>query len=172
MKLSPAVLLAGALVGVVATAGVAVAVDGRAGAATQSAAADGMPSAVEDFKYPQSEADAALKARGIKLKSGDGNIVYTACATEADPSRIEVYSHAEPNIPFCFKVTGANGGSLVVELPRVYAVRSYDYKVHVDMTVEEAQVSFDVPKNEWAGVGKTLDPKKRDHALVALSASK
>ncbi|MFI5999639.1 hypothetical protein ACIA98_04365 [Streptomyces sp. NPDC051366] len=172
MKLSPAVLLAGALVGVVATAGVAVAVDGRAGVATaQTAAADLPPSAVEDFQYPQSEAEAAFKARGVKLKSGDGHIVYIACSTEPDPGRIEVYSNSEPNKPFCFRVTGA-GGSLVLELPRVYAVRSNDYKVHVDMTVEEAKVSFDVAKNEWAGVGKTLDPQKRDHALVALSASK
>lgn len=154
MKLSPAVLLCGALVGVVATAGVAVAVDGRAGAATaQTAAADLPPSAVEDFQYPQSEAEAAFKAGGVKLKSGDGHIVYIACSTEPDPGHIEVYSNSGPNKPFCFRVTGA-GGSLVLT------------------TVEEAKVSFDVAKNEWASVGKTLDPQKRDHALVALSASK
>ncbi|MER5777498.1 hypothetical protein ABT144_25060 [Streptomyces sp. NPDC002039] len=172
MKLSPAVLLASAVAGVIAMAGVAVAVDGRAGGAgVQATGTDVPPFAVEDFQYPQAEAAAALAARGIKLKSGDGHIVYTACGTDADPNRIEVYSHKEPNKPFCFRVTG-NGGSLVLELPRVYAVRSNDYKVHVDMTVENTQVSFEVPKNEWVGVGKTADKEKRDHALVALTASK
>lgn len=151
--------------------GVAVATDARSGSTTaQAAAADLPPSVVEDFQYPQWEADAALKARGIKLKSGDGHIMYAACNTIADPDRIEIYSHTEPNKPFCFRVTGA--GSLVVELPRVYAVRSFDYKVHVDMTVENSEVSFDVPKNEWVGVGKTTDPQKRDHALVALTTTK
>ncbi|MEV7730454.1 hypothetical protein AB0P15_38005 [Streptomyces sp. NPDC087917] len=172
MKLSYAVLVTSVLTGVVAMGGVAVAVGaGSSGSAAQTAAADMPPSAVEDFQYPQAEADAALAARGIKLKSGDGHIVYTTCGTDVDPNRIEVYSHIEPNKPFCFRVTG-NSGSLVLELPRVYAVRSNDYKVHVDMTVENTQVSFDVPKNEWVGVGKTTDPQKRDHALVALTASK
>ncbi|MFJ7160022.1 hypothetical protein ACIQUQ_34420 [Streptomyces sp. NPDC101118] len=171
MKLSPAVILAASLAGVVTMGGVAVAVDGRAGETVAQAAAELPPSAVEDFAYPQADADAALKARGIKLKSGDGHIMYAACTAVDDPSRIEVYSHTEPNKPFCFRVTGA-AGSLVLELPRVYAVRAGDYKVHVDMTVEKSEVSFDVPKNEWVGVGKTTDPQKRDHALVALTASK
>ncbi|MFJ3235945.1 hypothetical protein [Streptomyces sp. NPDC086787] len=40
------------------------------------------------------------------------------------------------------------------------------------MTIEDTRASYDVPKNEWVGVGKTVDPQKRDYALVALTATK
>ncbi|MFG3280442.1 hypothetical protein [Streptomyces sp. NPDC048111] len=173
MKFLPAALIATSLVGVVTmAAGVAVAMDAKDGRPVAlEGSADAPPSTVESFNYPKTEADAVFKARGIKLLGGDGHIRYIDCSTPIEPGRIVISSNLDNRNDFCFSVTGASG-KLTLELPRVYGVRAYDYKLHLELTVDNTRVSADAPKNEWTGVGKNTDPQKRDHTLVELAASK
>jgi hypothetical protein len=172
MKLPRGVIAAGVLAGVVALLGVQEGTgttNGNVLAGQQLAAEDTLQSAVEDYQYPKALADATFTERGLRLKGGDGHIVYAKCGSE--PGLLEVYSSNDRTDAFCFRVTG-NSGYLNVELPRVYGVRANDYKVRVDMSVDDTQVSFDVNKNEWAGVGKLGDPQKRDHLLLEIVTTK
>ncbi|MEV6957134.1 hypothetical protein [Streptomyces sp. NPDC051183] len=170
-KLSRNALMVGAVVAAVGAVGVAGSLTASANpaSAAQAANATDMPYAVENFEYPKTEADAAFAARGIKLKSGDGNIMYVDCAVGGN--LLEFYSSTDRTDTFCFSVTG-NGGYLNLELPAVYSAKGNDYKVRVDMTVDNTEVSFDVKQNSWTSVGKLLDPAKRDHALVSIRATK
>ncbi|MFD5416346.1 hypothetical protein [Streptomyces nojiriensis] len=170
-KLSRNVLTVGAVVAAVGAVGVAgsLAAVAKPAPVAQAASATEMPYAVENFEYPKVQADEAFAARGIKLKSGDGNIMYVDCAVGGN--LLEVYSSTDRTDTFCFSVSG-NGGYLNLELPAVYSVKGNDYKVRVDMTVDNTEVSFDVKQNSWTSVGKLVDPAKRDHALVSIRATK
>ncbi|MER5886891.1 hypothetical protein ABT160_23970 [Streptomyces sp. NPDC001941] len=175
MKFSPALLVSGVLLGVAATAGAAVAAgstdDTRTGGAAQGAEP---PLAAEDFSYPHSAVDEPLKALGFTLKSGDGNVVYGKCEEIPEASRIEITTHVKYDTSFCFRVTGAKGGFITMEIPRVWSIKPGNFRVHGEMTVpaEGSKVTFEAKENEWTGVGKTTDQKKRDHTLLRLEAIK
>jgi hypothetical protein len=158
----PTLLLLGA--GAVAGA-ILVGVNAGTGGAATAVAADSPPHAVEDFQYPH--ADAIFTERGIRLKSGDGHIVLADCAGQT--GLVELWARGKDK--FCFRVTG-NSGYLTLELPQVYGIKGNDYKLRVDMSVDDTEVSFDVDKNTWTPVGESADPEGRDHMLLEIFASK
>ncbi|MFI6939599.1 hypothetical protein ACIBI4_10020 [Streptomyces sp. NPDC050418] len=129
--------------------------------------ADAAPGyAVEDYGYP--DADKILAEQDVLLKRGDGRITLAACGSETGLMEVYVREHEK----VCFKVTG-NSGWLTMEIPAVFGVKGAgEQSAVVDMTVESEEVSFDVPKGEFAAVGDTADPEGRDHMLVEIRTTK
>ncbi|WP_329071753.1 hypothetical protein [Streptomyces sp. NBC_01429] len=121
--------------------------------------------AVEDYVYPGAEK--IFAERGIRLKTGDGNILLVDCASAT--GLVEVWARGHDK--FCFQVKG-NTGYLAMELPQVYAVKGNDYKLQVDMEVAGKETSFDIAKNTWTPVGESADPEGRDHTLLEIHATK
>ncbi|SBU97477.1 MULTISPECIES: hypothetical protein [unclassified Streptomyces] len=149
-------------VAVTATATTALLLSGIA-----PAVADELPPvAVEDFVYP--DADRIYAERGIRLTTGDGNMLLADCGSAT--GLIEVWAR-DVYHPFCFSVKGATG-RLAMELPAVYGIKGNAYKIVADMTVDGTETSFDITPNTWTAVGQTADPEKRDHTLVELRATK
>ncbi|MGZ9929511.1 hypothetical protein ACXNSR_06405 [Streptomyces sp. NC-S4] len=72
---------------------------------------------------------------------------------------------------FCFRVIGSTG-YLSLELPGVYAAKGNDYKLRVDMKVDNREVSFDIKTNQWPPVGNSTDPEKCEHMLMEIFATK
>ncbi|MCX5331912.1 hypothetical protein [Streptomyces sp. NBC_00140] len=131
-----------------------------------TAAADDLPPvAVEDFVYPG--ADEIYAERGIRLTTGDGNILLADCGPAG---LIEVWAR-EFEDRFCFSVKGP-AGRLAMELPAVYGIKSNGYTIEADMTVDGTETSYDIDPNSWAGVGEADDPAEREHTLVELRATK
>lgn len=124
-----------------------------------------MPSAVEDFGYP--DADRILSEKNLKLKRGDGNIMLAECGS--DPDLLKFIGRDRDD--FCFRVTGKTG-FLTLEVPAVTGVQSKDQAAQVDMTVDGETKSYEVPKNSWQGVGETIDPASREHVLVKIVTSR
>ncbi|MFF3085901.1 hypothetical protein ACFVRB_12725 [Streptomyces nojiriensis] len=168
MRLSPARTTVGAVFGALAVVTVAtVGIAHAEGSATPAGAAEELPPlAVEDFKYP--DADSVFEKQNIRLKTGDGHITLAECGSK--PGLIEVWTSQDVGTRFCFQVTGSTG-YLSLELPRVYAVKGNDYKLRVDMKVDNREVSFDIKNNQWTPVGKSTDPEKREHMLMEIFAT-
>lgn len=134
--------------------------------ATPPATADDLPPvAVEDFAYP--DADRIHAETGIRLTTGDGNILLADCASAT--GLIEVWARGMDK--FCFSVKG-DSGRLAMEVPQVYGIKGNAYKLVADMTVDGAETSFDIAPNSWTAVGESADPEGRDHTLVELRATK
>jgi hypothetical protein len=133
--------------------------------ASTAAADDIPPVAVEDFAYPN--ADQIYADTGIRLISGDGNILLTECGSAG---LIQVGARARAD--FCFSVRG-DSGRVAMEVPQVIAIKGNDYTIVADMTVDGTETSFDVLPNTWTPVGEPADPPEyRDHTLVELRATK
>jgi hypothetical protein len=136
-------------------------------AGSPTARSDQMPSAVEDFAYPN--ADKILKDRGITLIRGDGHVQLADCKDATDA--VQVYARDQDQ-PFCFSVTG-HGGYLALDLPKTYMVRGNDGTTKVDMTVPgDPTQTYDITKNAWTPVGETADPDNRDHTLIEIRSTR
>ncbi|MGA5767668.1 hypothetical protein ACPC36_09335 [Streptomyces pseudogriseolus] len=157
------------LLGAAATAGAlawAVLAHGNAGAAASPAEAvvDAAPGyAVEDYAYP--DADRILAEQDIVLKRGDGHIVLAECTDSTYLLRFLARDRED----VCFQVT-ADTGFLTLELPAVHGVKTDDSaNTHLEMTVEDEQVEYDIPADTWEGVGESVDG--REHVLVEINVS-
>lgn len=120
-----------------------------------------MPSAVEDYGYPNAEK--ILTEQHLTLKRGNGNILLAECGS--DPDLMKFVSRDRED--FCFRVNGKKG-YLSLEAPAVTGVQTKDYSAKIDMTVGDEHSSYDVGKNKWQGIGETTDPEARDHTLVEI----
>ncbi|MFI5806029.1 hypothetical protein [Streptomyces sp. NPDC051561] len=115
-----------------------------------AAAEASMPTAVEDFAYP--DAAQVLTDRGITLKKGDGHLTLVDCAAAHD---ILVESLANiADAKFCFKATSTSG-YLTMEVPDVFAIYTKTaHSVRAQLTAEGETTTVNVPKNDWAQVGE------------------
>lgn len=154
-------LLASAAAAVAGTAATMLLLTG----APVAAADDLPPVAVEDFTYP--DADRIYAEHGIRLTTGDGNILFAECGPAG---LIEVWARDRED-PFCFSVKGSSG-RLALELPKVYGIKGNAYEIVADMTVDGTETSYDITPNTWTPVGETTDPEEREHMLVELRATK
>ncbi|MBT2585350.1 hypothetical protein [Arthrobacter sp. ISL-95] len=91
---------------------------------------------VEDYNHPEA---ARLEAeRGLKLKNGDGNIVYVECPIDSQKDLIRIESHLtyggdlgeERNGWICFK-SAAGPGWLSVEIPGSFGIKAGDQSTYV-----------------------------------------
>ncbi|MEU1201629.1 hypothetical protein ABZ446_36170 [Streptomyces sp. NPDC005813] len=141
--------------------------DSAARGGSVEAVTDAAPGyAVEDYNYPL--ADKILEEQNIVLKRGDGRIVLADCASET--GLMEVYATSQDKI--CFKVTGSSGW-LTMEIPSVYGMKgSADQSAEVDMTTDSEQKTFDVPKDNFVGVGQSDDPEGRQWTLMEIRTTK
>ncbi|MFC5804503.1 hypothetical protein [Streptomyces formicae] len=160
-----------ALLAVATSAGIALAGNGQAAEVSENSSKAGatsaqMPSAVEDFNYP--DAEKILQEQGIKLIRGDGHIVLTSCGTSANEVHVR---QRKVSKPVCFAVLG-QGGYLTLDMPRVYGVKGNDFNTEVEMRVDDTTTSYDIDKNDWTSVGETADPDGRDHALIEIRSTK
>ena len=108
------------------------------------------PSIVEDFSYPGR--DQILAERGLKLKSGDGNILYVDCDVEGDKIIVESYEFADY---VCFQLRGDHG-YLSLEIARTTYLYSENQPLDATLQIagqDELQQKH-VPENYWTGVGE------------------
>ncbi|WP_327436406.1 hypothetical protein OG279_37055 (plasmid) [Streptomyces sp. NBC_01201] len=112
--------------------------------------ATGMPSAVEDFSYPN--ADKVFEQRGITLKRGDGSITLVDCS---DAWNIKVESRVD-NSGYCFNAM-AKTGYLTLELPDAYGVWAEEHPVKATLTAEGKETTVSVPANKYQPVGEAGD---------------
>ncbi|MFD8141740.1 hypothetical protein [Streptomyces sp. NPDC059708] len=117
--------------------------------ATSGVAADGeMPSAIEDFAYPNA---AKIQAeQKILLKRGDGHITLVDCA--AGTPDIRVKSRTGQGL-FCFDVN-APKGYVTLELPSSFGIWTKDYPVKATITAAGTQTVIDAPANDYKPFGE------------------
>ena len=135
----------------IAAAGMAAAV----GATVANAAEADQPTGlVEDFSYPN--ADEILAQHNVRLKSGDGNILFVDCDVEGDVIKVESYEHADQ---VCFQLRGAHG-YLALEIPRAVFVYSENKPVEATVVLQgetTPEEPVEVGPNEWTPVGEAAN---------------
>lgn len=132
--------------------GAVIAFGGPASLSTAAVAEDAQPSLVETFDYPNAAAIEA--ARGIKLKKGDGHILFVDCADGQNQLKVESTAFPAPRNLFCFKITGAKG-DITMELPEAYLVHGNNDNVVATWTDENGKVhSTPIRKNAPTGIGE------------------
>ncbi len=128
-----------------------------------------MPTAVEDFQYP--EAERILTERKITLKRGDGHIrlkegpdhtVPTSCQAA---NEIFVESRLD-RLGYCFTVSGTTG-YLTMELPDVYGIWTEDRSVSAKLVAAGQEKQVNIGPNSVEPVGESLPGGKRS-VLVEL----
>jgi len=124
------------------------------------AAATEMPSAVEDFGYPN--AARILQDQGISLKRGDGHIVLTGCDSAYD---IMVKSRTGAK-EFCFAVRGTKG-YLTMELADAFGMWTVGHPVQATITADGKETVVNAPKNDYKPLGEAGSSEKRS-VLVEL----
>ncbi|WP_406193938.1 FG-GAP-like repeat-containing protein [Kitasatospora sp. NBC_01560] len=133
--------------------------------AANASATGGAPFAVEGYAYP--DAARILAESGVRLKSGNGNILLAACAPGGGQLRIM----ARERDDICFRMTGTTG-RLSLEVPRVHGIQSDGVRdVSVAMSVDGTTTSFPVDKKLWTAVGEAADPQSRAHTLLDITAT-
>ncbi|GGR08864.1 hypothetical protein [Streptomyces pilosus] len=131
-----------------ATLGVAYADDGSA-AASQTAAIDEMPSAVEDFNYPG--ASQIHEETGALLKRGNGRILMTSCDGSED---IWIMSRTGQQ-DFCFDVT-AKPAFLTLEIPKAHGIWTSADPVRTTVREDDGTTTvIDAPANDFTGYGES-----------------
>jgi len=129
--------------------------------AATTAAATGMPSAVEDFAYPN--AAKILQDQQITLKHGDGHItLLTDCSAGYD---IKVKSRTG-QLSYCFDVSGTKG-FLTLELPDAFGIWTEDHPVQATITAQGQETVVNAPKNDYTPYGEAGDSGLRS-VLVEL----
>lgn len=122
------------------------------GGGAAALAEDPQPELVENFEYPGAAAIEA--ARGIKLKKGDGHILFVDCAANANQLQVESTAFAAPKNLFCFKIVG-DKGNITMELPEAFLVHGNDYNVVATWTDENGKVhNTPLRKNNPTGIGE------------------
>ncbi|MFJ4798599.1 hypothetical protein [Kitasatospora purpeofusca] len=128
-----------------------------------------MPTAVEDFQYP--EAERILTERRITLKRGDGHIrlkegpdhtVPTSCQAA---NEIFVESRLD-RLGYCFVVSGTTG-YLTMELPDVYGIWTEERSVSAKLVAAGQEKQVNIGPNSVEPVGESLPGGKRS-VLVEL----
>ncbi|GIE79758.1 hypothetical protein Aph02nite_57080 [Actinoplanes philippinensis] len=132
-----------------AAAGVAVAVGG--GTLAMAAEDTATPaSLVEDFSYPGR--DKILADHGLKLISGDGNILFVDCNVAGDVIKVESYDFADY---VCFQVRGDHG-YLSLEIKRATYIFSENQPLEAELKYDgvEQTATKQVPENYWTTIGE------------------
>ncbi|UAL71737.1 hypothetical protein K7396_30285 [Streptomyces angustmyceticus] len=119
-----------------------------------------MPSAVEDFGYP--DAARILKDQGISLKRGDGHIVLTGCDSAYN---IMVKSRTGAK-EFCFSVRGTKG-YLAMELADTFGMWTVGHPVQATITADGKETVVNAPKDDYKPLGESGSSEKRS-VLVEL----
>ncbi|MFE1765381.1 hypothetical protein ACFW81_14355 [Streptomyces angustmyceticus] len=119
-----------------------------------------MPSAVEDFGYP--DAARILKEQGISLKRGDGHIVLTGCDSAYN---IMVKSRTGAK-EFCFSVRGTKG-YLAMELADTFGMWTVGHPVQATITADGKETVVNAPKDDYKPLGESGSSEKRS-VLVEL----
>ncbi|MFF2353459.1 hypothetical protein ACFVVL_27185 [Kitasatospora sp. NPDC058115] len=138
-------------------------------ATTGAAAEEDMPTAVEDFQYP--EADRILTERKITLKRGDGHILlkegpgHTVPTSCQAANEIFVESRLD-RLGYCFVVSGTTG-YLTMELPDVYGIWTEDRSVSAKLLAAGQEKQVNIGPNSVEPVGESLPGGKRS-VLVEL----
>ncbi|MFJ6380820.1 hypothetical protein ACIQI7_12600 [Kitasatospora sp. NPDC092039] len=164
------ILLAGASGTLLACIGLASlsTAQATAGAAATAAETD-MPTAVEDFQYP--EADRILTERKITLKRGDGRILlkegpgHTVPTSCQAGNEIFVESRLD-RLGYCFTVSGTTG-YLTMELPDAYGIWTEDRSVSAKLVAAGQEKQVNIGPNSVEPVGESLPGGKRS-VLVEL----
>jgi hypothetical protein len=122
------------------------------GGGSAAQAQDAQPALVEPFDYPNAAAIEA--ARGIKLKRGDGRILFAECVDGANQLKVESTAFPAGRNAFCFRVAGARG-SVTMELPEAYLVHGNDYDVVATWRSEDGKVhNTEIRKNAPTAIGE------------------
>lgn len=124
------------------------------------AAATEMPSAVEDFSYPN--ASRILQEQKISLKRGDGHIMLTSCDSAHD---IMVKSRTG-QVDYCFAVRGTKG-YLTMELADAFGMWTMGHPVQATITAGGKETVVNAPKNDYKPLGEAGSSEKRS-VLVEL----
>ncbi|MFJ6792819.1 hypothetical protein [Streptomyces sp. NPDC091268] len=145
-----------------ATALAAVTTLGVAHAGPQAAAtvaAGEMPTAVEDFAYPDA---AKIQAeQQIVLKRGDGHITLTTCEGTPD---ITVKSRTGQKL-YCFDVN-APKGYVTLELPDAFGIWTEAFPVKATITADgQNKTVIDAPANDYKPFGEAGDTGERSILL-------
>ncbi|PJJ05971.1 hypothetical protein BX264_6446 [Streptomyces sp. 2333.5] len=127
---------------------------------TAGSAASEMPSAVEDFSYPN--AARILQDQKITLKRGDGHIMLTGCDSAYD---IMVKSRTGAG-EFCFAVRGTKG-YLTMELADAFGMWTVGHPVQAKITADGKETVINAPKNDFKPLGEAGSSEKRS-VLVEL----
>jgi prepilin-type processing-associated H-X9-DG protein len=135
---------------VLAAVGTTAAIAAGASVATAAEEAADLPSIVEDFSYPGR--DRILAEHGLRLNSGDGNILFVDCSVEGDKIQVESYEFADF---VCFQVRGAHG-YLSLEIDRAVYIRSDSKPLEATLQIagEEETRTKDVEPDKWVGIGE------------------
>ncbi|MET3367395.1 UNVERIFIED_CONTAM: hypothetical protein ABIE34_000616 [Jeotgalibacillus campisalis] len=106
---------------------------------------------VENYNHPEA---ARLEAeRGIKLKNGDGNIVYVDCtAVPTGLIRIETNLAVGQNGRVCFKTTAAPGW-LNVEIPGSFSFKAGKYDTYVKAVQGTSTTETTLEPEDWRHIG-------------------
>jgi len=133
-------------------AATALAFGGTAALSTAAVAEDAQPSLIETFDYPNAAAIEA--ARGIKLKKGDGHILFVDCADNANQLKVESTAFPSPRNMFCFKIVGARG-NITMELAEAYLVHGNNDTVVATWRAEDGTVhNTPIRKNAPTAIGE------------------
>ncbi|MGW2023383.1 hypothetical protein [Streptomyces decoyicus] len=122
------------------------------------AAATEMPSAVEDFGYPN--AAQILQSQKIALKRGDGHIMLTGCDSAHD---IMVKSRTG-QMDYCFAVRGTKG-YLTMELADAFGMWTMGHPVQATITADGKETVINAPKNDYKPLGEAGSSEKRSVLL-------
>lgn len=149
-----------ALIGAVGATACVAALSVAQAAPPGPAAAAAMPSAVEDFAYPDAAQIAA--ERKIVLKKGDGHILLTDC-TKAWAIRVKSRTNSDG---FCFSVSGKKG-YVTLEVPEAFGIWTTDHPVQATLTADQKETVVNAPKNDYTPMGETGNSGQRS-VLVEL----
>lgn len=135
---------------------------------TSAPAEDPQPSLVETFDYPGA---AAIEAdRGIKLKKGDGHILFADCVDNTNQLKVESTAFPQGRNLFCFKIVGATG-NITMELPEAYLVYGNDYNASATWRAEDGTVhNTPLRKNAPTAIGEGVTGTPG--SLIELNATR
>lgn len=152
-----------------AAVGAVVALGSGVAAAADDAEAEVQSSLVEDFAYPA--ADAILAEHGLKVKTGDGRILFESTSlTGCTRGLIGVETHPIPEnaedeaaqddtpevLHYCFRTSGTRG-FLTLEVPTTAAVRAGHAPVEATALLESGvEETYEVPANRMVDID--IDP--------------
>ncbi|WP_328743799.1 hypothetical protein OHT57_00485 [Streptomyces sp. NBC_00285] len=115
----------------------------------------GMPSAVEDFSYPNA---AKIEAEtGAVLKRGDGHLLLMSCDGSEDIKIESVHGQQY----FCFRVA-AKPAFLTLEIPKAYGIWTTDDPVEATVQKDDGTSTvIDAPAGGFTGYGEAGADRQR-----------
>lgn len=115
----------------------------------------GMPSAVEDFSYPNA---AKIEAEtGAVLKRGDGHLLFVSCDGSEDIKIESVHGQQY----FCFRVA-AKPAFLTLEIPKAYGIWTTDDPVEATVQKDDGTSTvIDAPAGGFTGYGEAGADRQR-----------